>query len=143
MQYAGGSAFRSGLLKVCDGILLTGRIELFVLEGGTLTALRYRSIIHDPYIVTLANYICDVFVLMNDNARPVTECLVTVQIGILDWPAYSSDLNQIKRVWNMMKRRLRQLQPSSGTLHSLMGSDFPEGHSKACHNGARGGRTRY
>ncbi|GFS63883.1 transposable element Tcb1 transposase [Trichonephila clavipes] len=56
------------------------------------------------------------FLFMNDNDRPhraniVDECLQSEDITRMDWPAYSSDLNPIDHVWDMLGRRIAARQP--------------------------------
>ncbi|GFY14673.1 transposable element Tcb1 transposase [Trichonephila clavipes] len=53
---------------------------------------------------------------MDDNARPhraniVDECLQSVDITRVDWPAYSPDLNPIEHVWDVLSRRVAARQP--------------------------------
>ena len=43
-----------------------------MINGGTLTALRYRDEILDPIVRPFAGAIGDNFILMQDNARPRT-----------------------------------------------------------------------
>ena len=70
------------------------------LNGGTLTALRFRDEIVDPIVRPFAGAIGDNFILMQDNARPHTarvcmDCLNRETIEIMDWLARSPDLNPI------------------------------------------------
>ncbi|GFV73685.1 transposable element Tcb1 transposase [Trichonephila clavipes] len=56
---------------------------------------------------------------MDDNVRPhraniVDECLQSEDITRMDWTAYSSDLNPIEHVWDMLGRRI-----ASPTLSDL------------------------
>ena len=64
--------------------------ELHILDGGTLTAVRYITVILESYVVPYVPYIGDSFVLMHDNARPhkaqcANDYLRTVQITALEW----------------------------------------------------------
>ncbi|GFU72331.1 transposable element Tcb2 transposase [Trichonephila clavipes] len=49
-----------------QGISLGGHTDLHVFHGGTVTGLRYRDEILDPYAAAIGND----FILMDDNARP-------------------------------------------------------------------------
>ena len=57
---------------VWGGISYEGRMDLYVINGGTLTALRYQDKILDPIVMPIAGAIGDNFILMQDNARPHT-----------------------------------------------------------------------
>ncbi|GFT78393.1 transposable element Tcb1 transposase [Trichonephila clavipes] len=54
------------------------------------------------------------FLFMDDNAHPhraniVDECLQSENITRTDWPAYSSDLNLIEHVWDVLGRQLQSI----------------------------------
>ena len=79
---------------VWGGISYEGRTDLYVINGGTLTALRYRDEILDPIVRPFAGAIGDNFILMQDNARPHTarvcmDYLNRETIEVMDWPARS------------------------------------------------------
>jgi hypothetical protein len=81
---------------VWGGIGLGARIELVIVDMGTLNADRYilvTNILQD-HVVPLAPNIDDNFILMQDNARPhiarcVTNFLTETEITKMDWPARS------------------------------------------------------
>ncbi|GFW35436.1 uncharacterized protein TNCV_2612351 [Trichonephila clavipes] len=62
--------YRGGGILVWAGISLGGHTNLHVFHGGTVTGLRYRDEILDPYVRPYAADIDNDFILMNDNARP-------------------------------------------------------------------------
>ena len=55
---------------VWEGISIKGRIELYCLENGALTAVRYRDEILQPIVRPYAGAVGHGFLLMHDNARP-------------------------------------------------------------------------
>ena len=54
---------------VWGGICLNGRTDLYVINGGTLNARRYRDEILSQFVLHFAGAIGDAFVLMQDNAH--------------------------------------------------------------------------
>ncbi|GFW29326.1 transposable element Tcb2 transposase [Trichonephila clavipes] len=60
---------RHSYILVWAGISLGGHTDLHV-YGGTVTGLRYRDEILDPYVRPYAAAIGNDFILMDDNARP-------------------------------------------------------------------------
>ncbi|GFS57181.1 transposable element Tcb2 transposase [Trichonephila clavipes] len=64
--------FGGGGVLVYGGISIDGRTDLYIIQGGPLTARRYRDEIFRP-IVPYAAAIGDDFILMDDNCRP-TSC---------------------------------------------------------------------
>ncbi|GFV19439.1 uncharacterized protein TNCV_3663721 [Trichonephila clavipes] len=63
-------SYRDGGILVWAGISLGGHTDLHVFHGGTVTGLRYRDEILDPYVRPYAAAIGNDFILMDDNARP-------------------------------------------------------------------------
>ncbi|GBL74568.1 hypothetical protein AVEN_235482-1 [Araneus ventricosus] len=63
-------SYRGGGIMVWAGISLGGHTDLHVFHGGTLTGVRYRDEILDPYVRPYADAIGNDFILMDDNARP-------------------------------------------------------------------------
>jgi hypothetical protein len=95
-----------------------GRTDLVLLNKGTLTGQRYIDDILDNKVRLYAGAVGDQFILMDDNvsphrARVVQDYLERESIERMDWPARSSDLNQIEHMWNELQTRTsaRQLQP--------------------------------
>ncbi|GFX90620.1 uncharacterized protein TNCV_3194381 [Trichonephila clavipes] len=63
-------SYRVGGIMVWAGISLGSYTDLHVFQGGTLTGVRYRDAIIDPYVQPYAGAIGNDFNLMDDNARP-------------------------------------------------------------------------
>ncbi|GFT31066.1 transposable element Tcb2 transposase [Trichonephila clavipes] len=85
-------SYRGGGILVWAGISLGGHIDLHVFHGGTITGLRYRDEILDPYVRPYAAAIGNDFILMDDNARPhrariVEEYLEDNDLERMEWPA--------------------------------------------------------
>ncbi len=55
---------------VWAGISLGGYTDLHMFQGGTVTGVRYRDEILDPYVCPYAGAIGNDFILMDGNARP-------------------------------------------------------------------------
>ncbi|GFU58032.1 transposable element Tcb2 transposase [Trichonephila clavipes] len=90
-------SYRGVGILVLAGISLGGHTELHVFHGGTVTGLRYRDEILDPYVRPYAAAIGNDFILMDDNARPhrariVEEYLEDHGLERMEWPARSPDL---------------------------------------------------
>ncbi|GFW93844.1 transposable element Tcb2 transposase [Trichonephila clavipes] len=63
-------SYRDSGIMAWAGISLGGHTDLHVFQGGTLTDVRYREDIIDPYVHPYAGSIGNNFILIDDNARP-------------------------------------------------------------------------
>ncbi|GBM32774.1 hypothetical protein AVEN_83740-1 [Araneus ventricosus] len=72
--------YGGGGLMVWAGIMLDGRTHLHVFERGTVTGVRYRNEILEPYVRLFRGAVGPEFILMDDNARP-HRALLLIQIS--------------------------------------------------------------
>ncbi|KFM74662.1 Transposable element Tc3 transposase, partial [Stegodyphus mimosarum] len=115
---------------VWDGIILDSRIDLHV-QIGTMTSQIYRDVILEQHVRLFRGAMGAQFVFMDDNVRPhraniISECLQAEDITGMDWPAFSSDLNPVEHVWDMLGRRVAARQPPPTCLPELRRALFFE-----------------
>ncbi|GFV66110.1 transposable element Tcb2 transposase [Trichonephila clavipes] len=72
---------------------LGGHTDLHVFHGGTITGLRYRDEILDPYVRPYAAAIGNDFILMDDNARPHRAGIVEEYLRITVWNEWNGQLD--------------------------------------------------
>ncbi|GBN92178.1 hypothetical protein AVEN_271006-2-1, partial [Araneus ventricosus] len=82
-------SYRGDGIMVWAGISLGGHTDLHVFHGGTLTGVRYRDEILDPY----AGAIGSDFILMDDNARPHRAVVVEDYLEVTVWSEWNGQLN--------------------------------------------------
>ncbi|GBM98837.1 hypothetical protein AVEN_188099-1 [Araneus ventricosus] len=109
---------------VWAGISLRGHTDLHVFYGRTLTGVRYRDEILDPYVRPYAGAIDNDFILMDDNARPHRAVVVEGYLeghGLerMEWPAKSPDLNPIEHLWDYLGKQVDALSPPPRSLDEL------------------------
>lgn len=105
------------------GAIAYGSRSPLVFIRGNMTAQRYIQEIVEPhllpYLRTLPNP-----TFQQDNARPhvarvTLDYFEHAEINLLPWPPRSPDLSPIEHVWDMMGRRLNNLQQPPQTLAAL------------------------
>lgn len=111
-------------VMVWGGISLEGRTGLYVLNRGSLTAVRYRDEILRPIVRPYAGAVGPGFLLMHDNARPhvaqVCRRFLNYEgIDAMDWPSCSPDLNPIEHIWDLMSRSIHQRHDAPQTVQEL------------------------
>ena len=103
---------------------MEGRTDLYWLENGSLTAIRYRDEILEPIVRPYAGAVGPGFLLMHDNARPhvarvCRQYLEDEGIDRIEWPSRSPDLNPIEHLWDIMFQSIRRRQVAPQTLQEL------------------------
>ncbi|GFX52575.1 transposable element Tc3 transposase [Trichonephila clavipes] len=104
-------------------IILGSRTDLHV-QSVTMTDHNYRDVILEQHVRLFRGPMGAEFLFMDYNARLhhaniVDECLQSEDITRMDWTAYSSDLNPIEHVWDMLGRRIAAHQPPPTCLSEL------------------------
>ncbi|GFX03923.1 transposable element Tc1 transposase [Trichonephila clavipes] len=97
--------------------MLDGGTLLHIFERGSVTGVRYRDEILEPYVCLFRSACGPEFILMDDNARPhvallVDEFLESEDIRRMDWPAKSPDLKPIEHALTLWGGQLQLTIPS-------------------------------
>ncbi|KAI4900603.1 hypothetical protein NFI96_003188 [Prochilodus magdalenae] len=116
--------FGGGSVMVWGGISLEGRTDLYRLDNGTLTAIRYQDEILRPIVRPYAGAVGIGFLLVHNNARPhvarvCRQFLENEGIDTIDWPPGSPELNPVEHFWDIMFRSIRRHQVAYQTVQEL------------------------
>ncbi len=60
-----------------------------------------------------ADFIFQQYLAPAHTAKSIKSWLNDHGVGVLDWPAYSPDLNPIKNLWGIVKRKIRNKRPKN------------------------------
>ncbi|GFX00125.1 transposable element Tcb2 transposase [Trichonephila clavipes] len=89
-----------------------------------MTGEIYRGVILEQHERLFSGAMRAELVFMDDNTRPnssiiVNEYLQSEDTTHMDWPEFSSDLNPIEHVWDMLGRRVQARQSPLTCLPEL------------------------
>ncbi|GFV64949.1 transposable element Tcb2 transposase [Trichonephila clavipes] len=123
-------------LMVWAGITLDGCTQFHIYEKGSLTAVKYRNDVLEPYIAISGCSWSSIF-LTGDNARShkarmVDKFLECEDIRLMEWPIRSPDIIFIKHAWDALGRAIvtRNLYPK--TIQCLK-TEFLNASGINCH----------
>ena len=100
-----------GLIIVSTEVHLDGHTYMYVFPRGGIMEARHRSDILETIVRPHACANGDAFILMQDNA-PAHTAQVSMTfiddtgISVLNWPAWSPDLNPTEHTWGILSRRI-------------------------------------
>lgn len=109
---------------VWGGTSKEGRTDLYRIDNGTLTAIRYRDEILGPIVRPYADAVGPGFLLVHNNARThvARVCGQFFEDGGIDtieWPPRSPDLNPMEHIWDIIFRSIRHHQVAPQTVQEL------------------------
>jgi hypothetical protein len=117
-------AVLTGFSHGVAGISAQGKTDLYIIENGTLTAVRYVNEILNVHVRTSAGAVGPDFILVDDNARAhiafiTNRYLEDATIVRMYLPARSPDLNPIEQAWDMLQKGISSHHVQSTTVQEL------------------------
>ena len=104
-------------IMVWGSFAASGRGSLYFIDANkTVNTAEYIKILESKLKMSMTIHKCDIF--QQDSApahvsKVAKNWFRTNGIQILDWPGNSPDLNPIENLWMLLKRKLRQYNPSN------------------------------
>lgn len=101
------------------------KLDMVTVQGNLTGDTYVRDILHPVVVDHFDNHpLASRPVYMDDNARPhrahaVTQFLQRNAITTIPWPAMSPDLNPLEHVWDILGRKIQNLDPPVVNLQQL------------------------
>lgn len=88
----------------------------FLPQGTTMNGAKYVELLREKLKLHMYIHQCSIF--MHDGApchrsKVVQNFLAKIKVSTLDWPGNSPDLNPIENLWEIVKKKVADKQPSS------------------------------